>query len=57
MGISCGCFFGTLEEFAERVERTHGDNRYGREYRAIIEVIKVKFGLRREEERELSINN
>ena len=41
--VSCGCFCGTPEEFAARVEMTHGDNRYGREYRAIMEVIRVKF--------------
>ena len=41
--VVCGCFFGTVEEFAKKVEETHGDSLYGREYMAIIEVIKVHF--------------
>jgi carbonic anhydrase/acetyltransferase-like protein (isoleucine patch superfamily) len=43
--IICGCFSGTLDEFEEAVEDTHGDGKFGREYKAIIQVIKVKFNL------------
>lgn len=43
IGIRCGCFNGTLEEFATKVEKTHGDNKYGREYKAAIELIKIHF--------------
>lgn len=48
--IVCGCFRGTIGEFAARVEETHGDNKFGREYKAIIEVIKAKFGIKSESE-------
>ena len=48
--IICGCFQGTIGEFAARVEETHGDNKFGREYKAIIEVIKAKFGINNESE-------
>ena len=48
--IVCGCFQGTIGEFAARVEETHGDNKHGREYKAIIEVIKAKFGINNERE-------
>lgn len=41
--ISCGCFLGTLEEFNKQVEQTHGDTRYGKEYKALIELIKIHF--------------
>ena len=41
--ISCGCFEGNLDEFAAQVKETHGDNKYGREYNALIEVIKAHF--------------
>lgn len=41
--VTCGCFFGTLDEFAQKVEETHGDNRYGREYKAFIELVKIHF--------------
>ena len=37
VGVSCGCFRGTLEEFASRAEETHRDNPvYLAEYRAAI---------------------
>ena len=41
--VQCGCFFGTLDEFAAKVEQTHGDNLHGKVYKAIIEVIKLRF--------------
>lgn len=41
--IKCGCFTGTLDEFKAKVEETHGDNKYGREYKAAIELIKIHF--------------
>ena len=34
--VACGCFDGTIDEFAEQVDRVHGDNRCGRAYRAAI---------------------
>ena len=43
--VTCGCFRGTLEEFRKQVEETHGGTIYERQYKAIIEVIKIKFGL------------
>lgn len=45
VAVKCGCFYGTLAEFAERVSEVHGDTLYGREYRAVIEAIKIHFGL------------
>ena len=41
--VTCGCFLGTLEEFEAKVKKTHGDNLFGREYRALIELAKVHF--------------
>ena len=39
--IRCGCFKGTLDEFAEAVEREHSDHpQYLAEYRAAITYIK-----------------
>lgn len=43
--IVCGCFFGTLDEFITQVESHHGDNKHGKEYKAMIELIKIKFGI------------
>ena len=36
--VSCGCFSGTLKEFRNKVGRTHGNNKYAKEYEAIIKV-------------------
>lgn len=44
IGVVCGCFNGNLEKFAKKVKRTHGDNKYAKEYLAMIEVVKVHFG-------------
>ena len=41
--VMCGCFRGTLDEFAKKVEKTHGNNKHARDYKALIEFAKVKF--------------
>ena len=41
IGVTCGCFSGTIDEFAAAVKKTHGDNKYGREYRTTIELAKI----------------
>lgn len=46
----CGCFGGTLEEFAEKVKDTHGDSRFAKEYLAAIEVVKIHFEIEEDEE-------
>ena len=43
--VMCGCFRGTLDEFAKKVEETHGDNKHARDYKALVEFAKVKFEL------------
>ena len=45
VSVSCGCFFGTLEEFSEFVEKSHGDNDHGKQYKLLIEMAKIKFGV------------
>ena len=44
--IKCGCFDGDLEAFSKKVEQTHGDSQHGKVYKAIIEVIKLKFDIK-----------
>ena len=42
VGVSCGCFTGTLDEFAAKVEETHKDNPVRlAEYRAAIELFRA----------------
>jgi len=49
IGVTCGCFIGTLKEFATRVDETHGYNEHGQIYRLLIEVAKLRFkGLHKE---------
>lgn len=43
--VTCGCFMGMLEEFAARVEKEHGENIFGKEYKLLIELAKIHFGL------------
>ena len=39
--VSCGCFRGTIEAFAEKVKETHGDNKYAKQYALAIELAKL----------------
>lgn len=41
--ITRGCFRGTLAEFEAAVNETHNNNRYAKEYLALIEFIKLLF--------------
>ena len=43
--VACGCFRGTLDKFANKVEGTHGDNNHARDYKTLVEFVKVKYGL------------
>ena len=45
--VQCGCYFGSLAEFAERVKQQHGDNQYGREYAAAIAFAEASFAARK----------
>ena len=40
--VKCGCFNGSIEEFLKAVEETHGDNKYGKAYRAAAELAKIQ---------------
>ena len=39
--VECGCFSGTMDEFLAAVQKTHGNNRFGREYRVAMKLAKV----------------
>jgi hypothetical protein len=38
--INAGCFSGSIEEFEAAVEKTHGSNKHGDEYRAALVLIR-----------------
>lgn len=39
----CGCFYGTLDEFREKVKKTHGDSKFAKEYLAIADLMEMHF--------------
>ena len=39
-----GCFYGTIDEFLAAVQKTHGDNKYAKQYQCIIKCAYEYFG-------------
>ena len=46
IAVRCGCFCGTLEQFRERVKKTHGTGDYATEYLMIADLIEHKLSKR-----------
>ena len=42
--VACGCFNGTIKQFADKVVETHGDSKYAKEYLAAVELAKIHMG-------------
>ena len=42
--VVCGCFFGDLQTFLEKVNETHGNNRHGMVYRLAAELARTQIG-------------
>ena len=40
--VKCGCFNDTIDKFKEEVLKVHKNNKYGKDYLAAIEFVKVK---------------
>lgn len=43
IGVKCGCFYGALDAFREKVKETHGDTKYAKEYLMIADLMKMHF--------------
>ena len=43
VGVRCGCFYGTLEEFRGKVKKTHKDSKYAQEYLMIADLMELHF--------------
>lgn len=41
--VVCGCFYGTIKEFKNKVKETHGDSKYAKEYLAIADLMELHF--------------
>lgn len=40
--VVCGCFHGTINEFEQRVNDVHADNKHGQAYRAAIALARIQ---------------
>lgn len=41
--VRCGCFAGTLDEWAAKIKKTHGDSYIARAYLLLIPAVKTQF--------------
>lgn len=41
--VRCGCFSGTLDEWAAKVKQTHGDSQIAKAYLLLIPAVKAQF--------------
>lgn len=48
IGVQCGCFYGTLAEFREKVKETHGDSKKAKEYLMIADLMEYRFSSEKE---------
>ena len=43
IGVRCGCFSGTIEQFRGKVKETHGNSKYAKEYLMIADLMELHF--------------
>lgn len=43
IGVKCGCFYGTLDQFRKKVKKTHNDNKYAKEYLMLADLMEYHF--------------
>ena len=43
IGVRCGCFYGTLDEFRKKVKETHKESKMGNEYLMLADLMEYKF--------------
>ena len=53
IGVSCGCFHGTIKQFRNKVKETHGGNKYAQEYLMIADLMELHFGEETKEENKI----
>lgn len=41
IGVRCGCFDGTIEEWEKKVRETHGDSNIAKAYLGLIEPVRL----------------
>lgn len=53
VGVRCGCFYGTLQEFRDKVRKTHVETKKAKEYLMLADLMELRF----KEENEDGKNN
>ena len=48
VGVRCGCFYGTLDEFREKVRETHKESNLAQEYLMMADLMEMRFQRREE---------
>ena len=43
VGVRCGCFYGDLDAFREKVRKKHGESKYAKEYLMIADLMELHF--------------
>ena len=43
VGVSCGCFYGTIQEFKDKVRKTHGESEIAEEYIDLADLMEKRF--------------
>ena len=43
IGVRCGCFYGTLEEFRAKIKETHGETKTAKEYLMVADLMEFRF--------------
>ena len=43
VGVRCGCFYGTLQEFRNKVRETHGETKKAKEYLMLADLMELRF--------------
>ena len=43
IGVRCGCFYGTIEQFRGKVKETHENSKYAKEYLMIADLMELHF--------------
>ena len=47
VGVKCGSFYGTLDEFREKVKETHGETKRAKEYLMLADLMEYRFSKER----------
>ena len=50
IGVICGCFCGTIEQFRAKVKKTHKDSKYAQEYLMIANLMELHFARGKEDD-------